>query len=191
LNYQMFLFSTSGRITRTQFWLAVLIYLLVSAAAATAALIIVTEPPSDLGALVLYIGGGLVFFMTVFSAMAVTIKRLHDRNKIGWWNIPFVMLPCLLLGASNGLVSETTSQALWLIAAALGVWGVVELGLLRGTAGPNRFGCDPLNPAAAALTPSVAAPIATAPAAKPMTASATPMAKTKPAMRPTTGAAAH
>ena len=152
MNWQMFLFSTSGRITRTQFWLAVLIYLLISAATATAALIIVTEPPSDLAALVLYIGGGLVFFMTVFSAMAVTIKRLHDRNRIGWWNVPFVMLPALLLGASNGLVSEETSQVLWLIAAALGVWGVTELGVLRGTAGPNRFGCDPLATTATATT---------------------------------------
>jgi uncharacterized membrane protein YhaH (DUF805 family) len=26
----------------------------------------------------------------------------------------------------------------------LGIWGFVELGCLRGTAGPNRFGPDPL-----------------------------------------------
>jgi uncharacterized membrane protein YhaH (DUF805 family) len=27
---------------------------------------------------------------------------------------------------------------------ALAVWGIVELGFLRGTAGPNQFGPDPL-----------------------------------------------
>jgi len=148
----MFLFSTSGRIGRARFWLAVLIYLLVAAAAAVAAVIIITEPPSDFAALVLYIGGGLVFFLTFFSAMAVTIKRLHDRSKIGWWNIPFVVLPFLLLGASNGLVSDGTAEVLQLIAGLLALWGLVELGGLRGTRGPNRFGEDPL---AAAIMPAV------------------------------------
>lgn len=143
MDWQLFLFSTAGRITRTQFWLAVMIYLLTTAAAVTAALIIIIEPTNDLAALVLYVGGGLLFFLVFFSAMAVTIKRLHDRDKIGWWNIPFVVLPFLLLGASNGLVSAATSQGLLLVAAALGVWGVIELGCLRGSAGHNRYGDDP------------------------------------------------
>ncbi|MGP8119085.1 MAG: DUF805 domain-containing protein [Xanthobacteraceae bacterium] len=148
MDWQMFLFSTAGRISRANFWLAVLIYVLVAAAASVAALVIITAPPSDLAALVLYIGGGLVFFCTFFSGMAVTIKRLHDRDKIGWWNVPFVVLPFLLLGASNGLVTAATAQVLCLIAGVLAVWGVIELGGLRGTPGPNRYGEDPLATAA-------------------------------------------
>ena len=144
MDWQQFLFSTGGRVTRSQFWLAVLIYFLTIVVATGATLFIITAPPSDLAALILYIGGGLLFLCVFFSAMAVTIKRLHDRNRIGWWNVPMVVLPCLLLSASNGLVSESTSELLWLIATVLGLWGVIELGCLRGTVGANRFGEDPL-----------------------------------------------
>jgi uncharacterized membrane protein YhaH (DUF805 family) len=31
-----------------------------------------------------------------------------------------------------------------LAAAAIAIWGFVELGCLRGTPGPNRYGADPL-----------------------------------------------
>ncbi len=140
----MFLLSTGGRITRAQFWLAALIYFLITVVAGAAALFIITAPPSELSALVLYVGGGLVFGLVFFSAVAVSVKRLHDRDKVGWWNVPMAILPCLLFSASNGLVSEATAEVLWLIAAVLGLWGVVELGCLRGTVGPNRFGEDPL-----------------------------------------------
>jgi uncharacterized membrane protein YhaH (DUF805 family) len=32
------------------------------------------------------------------------------------------------------------------VAFALYIWGFVEMGCLRGTVGPNRFGPDPLAP---------------------------------------------
>jgi uncharacterized membrane protein YhaH (DUF805 family) len=142
----MFLFSTAGRITRGKFWLAVLIYGLVLVVAAIVGFVLITEPPSDLAALILYIGGGLLFLSVYFSSIAVAIKRLHDRDKIGWWSVPFVVLPGLLQSASNGLVSPTTSLGLSIVSGVLGLWGLVELGLLRGTVGPNRFGDDPLAP---------------------------------------------
>jgi len=46
-----------------------------------------------------------------------------------------------------GLVVITGADlpsAVQLVALALGGWGLVELGCLRGTFGPNRFGSDPL-----------------------------------------------
>lgn len=157
MDWQMLLFSTSGRITRSQFWLAFLIYVIVAAVASVITIFIITSSASDLGALVLYIGGGLVSGLTFFSAMAVSIKRLHDRNRIGWWNIPMLVLPILLLGASNGLVTQSTANILVIVAAVLGAWGVIEFGLLRGSAGENRFGADPLAapalPAPGAATP--------------------------------------
>lgn len=59
--------------------------------------------------------------LLLWPALAVSIKRWHDRNKAGWWVlvnlIPFVG---------------------WL-------WALVENGFLRGTPGPNRFGDDPLS----------------------------------------------
>ena len=58
--------------------------------------------------------------LLLWPNLVVGIKRCHDRDRPGWW---------LLLGLIPIL------GALWLL---------VELGFLRGTQGPNRFGPDPL-----------------------------------------------
>ena len=52
----------------------------------------------------------------LWPAVAVSIKRWHDRDKSGWW-VLVALIP--LVG--------------WL-------WLLVENGLLRGDAGPNRYG---------------------------------------------------
>jgi uncharacterized membrane protein YhaH (DUF805 family) len=76
---------------------------------------------------------------------ATTIKRLHDRNKSGWWIIPFWVAPGLLYKLLCWLDTPLTVA---LIVSALGfglaLWGFVELFCLRGMRGPNRFGPDPL-----------------------------------------------
>ena len=62
----------------------------------------------------------LVFGLAVLlPSFAVSIRRLHDVDKSGWW-ILIILVP--LIGS------------LYLI----------YLYVLRGTAGPNRFGNDPL-----------------------------------------------
>jgi uncharacterized membrane protein YhaH (DUF805 family) len=55
----------------------------------------------------------------LWPALAVSVKRWHDRGKSGWW-VLVALIP--LVG--------------WL-------WLLVENGLLRGDAGPNRFGDAP------------------------------------------------
>ncbi|MEM6665498.1 MAG: DUF805 domain-containing protein [Pseudomonadota bacterium] len=69
---------------------------------------------------------GLVqFVITILlqiAAIGVCVKRCHDREKSGWW--------CLLL-----------------LVPYIGVlWAIVDLGLLEGTRGSNRFGPDPQKP---------------------------------------------
>jgi uncharacterized membrane protein YhaH (DUF805 family) len=141
----MFLFSTAGRINRGKYWLAALIYLVVSAAATIVGLFLITFM-SDATAVILYVGGGLLFLTIYFSSVAIAIKRLHDRSKSGWWSIPFLILPGLLGSASNDLVSPATGLGLSFVGGVLGLWGLIELGCLRGTVGPNAFGEDPLAP---------------------------------------------
>ena len=68
--------------------------------------------------------GGLVFLPWVWPTFAVTVRRWHDRDKSGWW----------LLINFVPVVGE--------------IWSFIENGLLRGTPGANRFGPDPLAPAA-------------------------------------------
>lgn len=142
MDWQMILFSTSGRINRAKYWLAALIYIFISAVAVIAAIFLITSM-AEASAVILYVGGSLLFLAIVFSGIAVGIKRLHDRDKSGWWVIPFMILPGLLNGAS-GLVNPGMSFGLAIASGVLGIWGLIELGFLRGTAGPNQFGPDPL-----------------------------------------------
>lgn len=83
------------------------------------------------------------------GSAGIFVRRLHDRNKSAWWALLFVGAP--LLG--SGWIAETDpsgSQGVTLLVALIGlvlqVWGFVELGFLRGTPGPNRYGFDPRHP---------------------------------------------
>jgi uncharacterized membrane protein YhaH (DUF805 family) len=75
------------------------------------------------------------------SSVMVGVKCLHDRDKSGWWLLVFYLLPAIL-----GMVPESVPGSLILMLAsfAVSIWALVELGFLRGTVGPNRYGADPL-----------------------------------------------
>jgi uncharacterized membrane protein YhaH (DUF805 family) len=83
---------------------------------------------------------GVFWFVPLY---AVAVKRLHDRDKSGWWSLVFFMLPGVLSGLSKSF--EGGHGAIFSLAgAAVAIWGFVELGCLPGTPGRNRFGADPL-----------------------------------------------
>jgi uncharacterized membrane protein YhaH (DUF805 family) len=57
----------------------------------------------------------------------------------------FYFGPPILAAAQNSAEDGTlASLILGLGAFAVSIWALVELGFLRGTSGPNRFGPDPL-----------------------------------------------
>lgn len=56
--------------------------------------------------------------VSIWIGLAAGAKRLHDRDKSGWW------------------------QLLWFIPVIGWIWMFVLLGFLRGSVGPNRFGPD-------------------------------------------------
>jgi len=93
-----------------------------------------------------YALGMPVFIFRMWILVAATIKRLHDRNRSGWWIMALCIAPPLLDKIGNGLDDWGVLDLFPLIASLLSLWGVVELGFLRGTGGPNRFGADPLAP---------------------------------------------
>jgi uncharacterized membrane protein YhaH (DUF805 family) len=130
------LFGFQGRVNRANFWLAVGIWL---AAEIVISLVV--------GMAVWIVGlVGLILLVIVIpmivSSIAVGIKRLHDRDKSGWWLLLFYVLPGLMQGA--GGMMGSVGIALSLAALAIYVWAFVELGCLRGTVGPNQYGPDPL-----------------------------------------------
>lgn len=60
-----------------------------------------------------------VYIALIWSGLAISVKRCHDRDKSGWF---------ILVG---------------LIPIVGAIWLFVEICCLRGTEGPNRFGGDP------------------------------------------------
>lgn len=92
----------------------------------------------------------LVMTIAFLIALAAATKRLHDRDK-GWlWVALYVFVPNALSGLAEYLVANGNLErgAVWLAlqiaALALSLWGLIEVGFLRGTTGLNRFGPDPL-----------------------------------------------
>jgi len=150
MNWGSLLFSYQGRINRAKYWLAILVYILVTIVAG----IIGFASGSDQLATSL---NGLVNLATFISGILVGIKRLHDRDKSGWWLLLFYIVPGVLFGIGAGimlfgLVADSSglggaASIFFLAGAAIILWAFVELGCLRGTVGPNQYGPDPLAPA--------------------------------------------
>jgi uncharacterized membrane protein YhaH (DUF805 family) len=105
-------FGLQGRVSRRQYWLFGVLALLGLAVIGQALLGIARVRPrtADL----------VVNLLLLWPALAVSVKRWHDRDKSGWW-VLLNLVP--VVG--------------WL-------WALIDNGFLRGTDGPNRFGPDPL-----------------------------------------------
>ncbi|KQP09219.1 DUF805 domain-containing protein [Methylobacterium sp. Leaf93] len=88
---------------------------------------------------------GVTAVGTAAVLVAATIRRLHDRQRTGWW-----MLPDIVVTLAGFAPTETFAEAypLPVIAATLAMtgfnlWFFVETICRRGTPGPNRYGPEP------------------------------------------------
>jgi uncharacterized membrane protein YhaH (DUF805 family) len=75
---------------------------------------------------------------------AASIGRLHDRNKSGWWIVPYIAAAGLYDQFGDWLGDSWPAVLVGCAVFVAFIWGLVELGYLKGTRGPNRFGPDPL-----------------------------------------------
>jgi uncharacterized membrane protein YhaH (DUF805 family) len=151
MKLQKILFSFEGRIGRGTYWLAIL--------ALIVAVLVVTVAPflldSEAAAvLMLALTSQFIWLLSLWPMLAVGAKRLHDRNKNGWWLLVFWMLPFALFCGGFSIVyfddprtgrSGDFSTGLIVVLASLppALWGIVELGILPDTKGPNLYGADP------------------------------------------------
>jgi uncharacterized membrane protein YhaH (DUF805 family) len=91
---------------------------------------------------------GNLFGMTVlwWIVLAISIKRLHDRDRSGWWIVPFFVAPSFTNEITGWLDDSFLSFLAFPVAIALFIlciWGFIEMGFLRGSFGTNRFGPNP------------------------------------------------
>jgi uncharacterized membrane protein YhaH (DUF805 family) len=130
------LFSFHGRLNRLPYWLTSIAILVL-----TIVLVAVLFTVMDLGVR-LFVILGVLYIPLLWIAFALGAKRLHDRDKSAWWLLVFYVLPSILSNLADS--ASGVGILLLLAGAALSIWALVELGCLRGTVGPNRFGPDPL-----------------------------------------------
>ena len=118
MNITHLLFSYQGRVRRLHFWLGLIgagivfcvLYGILFSMSGYA-----SGSPNGL-VIALMLAVDLVW---LYVALAIEVKRCHDRDKSGW----FVLIGLIpIIGA---------------------IWLLVELGFLDGTQGPNRFGPSP------------------------------------------------
>jgi len=159
MDWTTLLFSFNGRINRAKYWLAVLIYMVVWTAFIAAIFMWLGGlNPDNLfsfagtGLLIWLIGFILLVALT-WSGLAVGIKRLHDRDKSGWWILLFWLGPSVLGGWQTVTPDLGGGIIFSLAATAIAIWAFVELGCLAGTPGPNQYGPDPLGHPAYAPRP--------------------------------------
>jgi uncharacterized membrane protein YhaH (DUF805 family) len=94
--------------------------------------------------LLIWLVGFILLVLATWSGLAVGVKRLHDRDKSGWWILLFWLGPGFLGSWQTTTPDLSGVFILSLASLAILIWAFVELGCLPGTPGPNQYGPDPL-----------------------------------------------
>ncbi|HYE43371.1 MAG TPA: DUF805 domain-containing protein [Caulobacteraceae bacterium] len=126
-------FSAEGRASRTPFLIAAAILIVL-----TAVYEAVVEPQSM--AALHWVTGIFVYGGLFYAGACVLAKRLHDRGKSGWWAALILFAIVMVWPAPYGVLDFLGVLVL--------IWAVVELAVLPGEQGSNRFGPNPRRAAA-------------------------------------------
>ena len=127
----------SGRSRRKEYWMYVLLLIIVGV------VLSLIESLLGLGGSVGPYGplSALFALATFVPSLAVSIRRLHDSNRSGWWVLigiaPYAVLVLAMVSGSLALTGLLSLVALG------GAIVLLVFMLLEGTKGPNRFGPDP------------------------------------------------
>ena len=119
IDWTYLLFKFDGRINRAKFWAGTVLVWGIYALWAIA--VVAAINVSSTAGVVLGFLGIMVWVLAIWSGLAISIKRWHDRGKSGWW-IFIAFIP--LIG---------------------GLWALIETGFLEGDLGPNEYGPNPLD----------------------------------------------
>ena len=93
MKLQKILFSFEGRIGRRTYWLAILAVIVAVQVLTFAPFLLESETAA---VLMLALTSQVIWLLSLWPILAVGSKRLHDRNKSGWWLLVFWLLPFAL-----------------------------------------------------------------------------------------------
>ncbi|WP_369060247.1 DUF805 domain-containing protein [Caulobacter sp. 73W] len=116
--------SSTGRLARGPFLLV------------TALLVAAVAVYDAVGGTLHLFTGWFVYPALLYVGACVLSKRLHDRGRSGWW-------AALILVAFVAAWPYPSSFVDSLFCVVL-FWAVIELGVMPGEQGANRFGPNPL-----------------------------------------------
>ena len=143
MDFGYILTAMNGRIPRSQWWAGLILLAVIGIVLAV--VIAWAFGPTTFG-LLLTLALQLVL---IFPSYAISAKRFQDRDKPG--NLAFIGIGLgivqtlgRLLGLSDPLQLTAFDWILSLALLIVGIWYLIELGCLRGTAGVNAYGPDPL-----------------------------------------------
>jgi uncharacterized membrane protein YhaH (DUF805 family) len=154
----------AGRINRAKWWLGTVILIVIGAIlyfilAAVFGLGAVTDP-AQIASMMRTVAILQIVLLAIlaYPTTALMMKRLNDRDRPSYFAYIF-WAPTVLsvLGGLLGLTMTTTDMGgvaiptqsglgwiLTIASAIIGIWALIELGILKGTDGPNQHGPDPL-----------------------------------------------
>jgi uncharacterized membrane protein YhaH (DUF805 family) len=133
-----------GRAPRAEYWwytLAVIV---------AAIVVSVVEGILGLGASVGPYGvlSLILMLALLLPGLGVTVRRLHDTNRSGWWIlvavIPYAILGFMAAGAAaSGDLTGLATAGLLSLVALVGAIALLVFMVLPGNQGPNKYGPDP------------------------------------------------
>ncbi|MGD9670990.1 MAG: DUF805 domain-containing protein [Hyphomicrobiaceae bacterium] len=149
MTWKHLFFGFDGRISRRQWWLAMLPLLVASLVVSFLA-----NPMSWYSELIAQrgpnLGETLFNLALLIPETAVTVKRFNDRDRPQWlpYGYAAVFLLYILLDHNRLILAGNIPTVIELgfvsSVAAIMLVIVIDNGFLRGTVGPNRYGPDPL-----------------------------------------------
>ena len=131
----------SGRAPRAEYWWFYLLTIVVS--------IVANIVDTILGVPML---SAFVSLGLIIPSIAVTVRRLHDTDRSGWWILLPVAAGILMMVLAFGALAAAMAGGgggfggtvlIAFILAAVAFFTLLIFMILPGTPGPNRFGPDP------------------------------------------------
>lgn len=143
----------TGRAPRSEYWRWILFSIIVGVVIGVVANIIDAITNNQMPGTISIV---LLFFAVLLPSLSVTVRRLHDHDKSGWWLLALYIAPVILrvIGSFAILLGGPRAQAvqtgLGLVGVLIGIsWLALAIVMFvwfctRGTNGANRFGQNPL-----------------------------------------------